>query len=165
MSTEANLKRIAVTQIVLFLAQFRCILIRAIRGIGNHEMNWRPTAGIDSIGMLVKKVVGLEAYWIHEVVGPYEVGRIKTSEGEHTEFQASGLLKELERVGKASMCVLDCISDSDLAAPKTFWSNDEQRQKHTNVHWCLLNAIARMAINLGQIQYVRSLYSDAFDSL
>ena len=165
MSNDSSLERIAVTQIVLFLAQFRCFLIRTIRDIVDHEMNWRPSAGIDSIGMLVRKVAGLEAYWIHEVVGPYEVGRIRTSRGEHSEFQASGLLEELERVGKGSMCVLECISDSDLAAPRTYWSNDEQRQKHTNVHWCLLNVIARMAMSFGQIQYVRKLYLDAFDSV
>jgi hypothetical protein len=128
-------------------------------------MNWRPSSEIDSIGMLVRKVAGLEAYWIHEVVGPYEVGRIKTSRGEYSEFQTSGLLEELERVGKGSMCVLDCISDSDLTAPRIYWSNEEQRQKHTNIHWCLLNVIAQMAMSFGQIQYVRKLYTDAFDSL
>ncbi|MFQ5820138.1 MAG: DinB family protein [Candidatus Heimdallarchaeota archaeon] len=143
-----------IDQITQFLEEVHATLERAIDGLENPELNWRPSSNSNTIGNLLKHIMGAEAFWIHHIVGGMETQRVRTSEFEVKEFQIIILREEIVHVKELTKKVLEKLTDEHLAELRA------ARKKQPTVYWCLMNIIKHSAQHIGQIFYIRKMYSD-----
>ena len=135
-------------------------LDRAIEGITDEELNWDPSEQSNPIGVLLTHITGAESYWIHKVVGGKEVERVRSEEFLPKVNLTSEVLKRIKEVRDVTISVLSELNDSDLTQPRLFWSNSQERELQTTVHWAILHFIEHTALHVGQIYYARKLYAD-----
>lgn len=148
--------------ILYFIDRMHIRLDQAIEGLTSKEVNWRPSPSSNTIGNLLKHMNGLEAFWIHHVVGGIETQRNRTSEFEIRDFPMDELLEEYRRVKVVTRRVITDLTEETLSELRSFkdpvaQSEDEQ---HTTVHWCLMHTIEASTQHIGQIFYIRKMYRD-----
>lgn len=154
MSPCTSKPRKKIEQILLFLEEIHTTLERAIKGLENRELNWRPSPKSNTIGNLLKHIMGAEAFWIHHVVGGMETQRVRTSEFKVKEFQIINLREEIVHVKEMTKKVMEKLTDEQLAELRI------ARKKRTTVYWCLIHIIEHSAQHIGQIFYIRKMYAD-----
>jgi uncharacterized damage-inducible protein DinB len=135
-------------------------LDNAIENIDNKELNWRPSKSSNSIGNLLAHISGAEGFWIHHIVGGMKTDRVRQSEFEIKDFNIDELRSRIDIVHSKSLEILSRLSDHDLISERSFWSNIEQKEKLTTVHWCILHIIEHAGLHTGQIYYIRKMYAD-----
>ena len=148
--------------ILYFIDRMHMRLDQAIEGLIPQEVNWRPSPSSNTIGNLLKHMNGTEAFWIHYVAGGMETQRDRASEFEIRDFPMEGLLEEYRQVKEVSRRVIEDLTEEELAESRSFkaprtQSEDEQ---HTTVHWCLMHTIEASTQHIGQIFYIRKMYTD-----
>lgn len=159
--TKSNANRnSSIAHLQNFLKQIYSRLIHAIDNIDNTELNWRPSESSNSIGNLLTHMVGAEGFWIHHVVGGMKTDRVRQSEFEHKTFHIEELRFRIEEVQSQSLDIISRLSEHDLNTERSFWSNKEQREIAKPVHWCILHIIEHSGLHIGQIYYIRKMYSD-----
>ena len=60
--------------------QVHADLDRAIYVLNNLETNWQPSQSSNSIGNLLKHIVGAESFWLREVLNGIQIDRNRESE-------------------------------------------------------------------------------------
>ncbi|MFX0065134.1 MAG: DinB family protein [Candidatus Hermodarchaeota archaeon] len=144
-----------------FLDEVHESLERAIEGIKIQELNWRSSPNSNSIGNLLKHILGAEAFWIHHIIGGRETRRVRASEFETQEFQFNQLLEEFFQVKEQTKLVLAEVRDEQLIELRTYWSQLSNQTKETTVFWCLMHIIEHSALHIGQILFIRKMYGDS----
>ncbi|MFW9986659.1 MAG: DinB family protein [Candidatus Odinarchaeota archaeon] len=160
MSKSASGARREVERFSQFLEEVHSGLERAIDGLENVELNWRPSPSSNSIGNLLKHIIGSQAFWIHHVVGGMVTDRVRSAEFEVKDFDTSDLRKELSDVRKKTNLVLEKLTDAELEQMRSYWSQLAQCEKQVSVYWCLFHVIEHSALHIGQIFYARKMYVD-----
>jgi uncharacterized damage-inducible protein DinB len=160
MSKSGSGARREVERLSQFLEEVHTGLERAIDGLENVELNWRPSLSSNSVGNLLKHIIGSQAFWIHHVVGGKVTDRVRSAEFEAKDFDTSDLRKELSRVRKVTNLILEKLTDAELDKMRSYWSQLAQREKQVSVYWCLFHVIEHSAQHIGQIFYARKMYAD-----
>ncbi|MFX1492083.1 MAG: DinB family protein [Promethearchaeota archaeon] len=160
MPSSASAIRREVKRFSQFLEEVHTGLERAIDGLENVELNWRPSRSSNSIGNLLKHIIGSQAFWIHHVVGGKVTDRVRSAEFEVKDFNISDLRKELSQVRKLTNLILEKLTDAELDEMRSYWSQLAQCEKQVSVYWCLFHVIEHSAQHIGQIFYARKMYVD-----
>lgn len=160
MSYRTSKLKKEIDKLLQFLKEVQTTLEQAIEGLENRELNWRPSPKSNTIGNLLKHIMGAEAFWIHHVVGRMETKRVRASEFEAREFQIIDLRKELANAREVTKKVLEELNDDQLSELRQYWSQRAERQMKTTVYWCLMHIIEHTAQHIGQIFYIRKMYAD-----
>ncbi|MHA2135557.1 MAG: DinB family protein [Candidatus Thorarchaeota archaeon] len=147
-----------VTRYTLFLESIHADLIRIMDEMTFAELNWRPSKTINSIGNMIRHVIGAESFWIHEVIGGTKIERNRESEFNHVSFRLSNLKELQKEVHQTSREVLHKQTNRDLENIRTYWSAKEQLSRRSTIHQCLLHVTTHSARHIGQIYYLRKLY-------
>ena len=140
--------------------QVHADLDRAIHGLNNLETNWQPSPSSNSIGNLLKHIIGAESFWVREVLNGVQVERDRESEFLTKKFDIVELLKELTVIRDQTHQVLAKLVDKDLEYLRSYQSRRDEVTKKVSVHWCILHIIEHTAMHTGQIFYVRKMYAD-----
>lgn len=160
MSPCTSEPRKKIEKILYFLVEINATLERAIEDLENRELNWRPSPKSNTIGNLLKHIVGAEAFWIHHVVGGMETKRVRASEFEARKFQIIDLREELANAKEVTKKVFEELNDEQLSELRQYWSRRAARKMKTTVYWCLMHIIEHSAQHIGQIFYIRKMYAD-----
>ncbi len=147
-----------IEQITQFLGEVHTTLELVIESIENPELNWRPTHNSNTIGNLLKHIMGAEAFWIHHVVSSMETKRVRASEFEIREFQIIDLHEEFNHVKEVTNKVLEELTDDQLYELRQFWSRRVEKKMQATIFWCLMHIIEHTALHIGQIFYIRKMY-------
>jgi len=150
----------SVEHIQSFLKQIYSRLNQAIENINNAELNWRPSKSSNSIGNLLTHISGAEEFWLHHIIGGMKTDRVRQSEFDVKEFNIDELTSHIDKVHFQSLEIISRLSDHDLITERGFWSNLEQKEKLTTVYWCILHVIEHAGLHIGQIYFIRKMYSD-----
>lgn len=135
-------------------------LDRAILGLNNLETNWQPSPSSNSIGNLLKHIVGAESFWLREVLNGIQIDRDRESEFLTKKFDIVELLKELKLIRNHAHQALAELVDKDLEYLRSYQSRQDGVTKKVSVHWCILHIIEHTALHTGQIFYIRKMYAD-----
>ena len=148
--------------IMQFNERMHSLLDQAIKGLENQELNWRPSQSSNTIGNLLKHIVGSTSFWLLYVAGGLSINRDRPAEFESQDLQIVNLRAELNTLKTVSERVFKGLTDGILAQSRTFrmpWAPAEGAHQVT-VHWCLMHAIEHTAGHIGQIFYIRKMYTD-----
>ena len=160
--TDRNSKP-GVDGIIQFHERIYNLLEQSLENLEDSEMNWRPSPNSNTIGNLLKHIVGSASFWILYVVGGLGLNRDRPSEFESKDFRIVDLQAELNMLKSLSDRVLTALTDETLAELKIFdlpWAPSEG-ENHATVHWCIMHAIEHTSGHIGQIFYIRKMYADS----
>ncbi|MFX0014310.1 MAG: DinB family protein [Promethearchaeota archaeon] len=160
MSSNALKQRSEVVRIEQFLKEVHIELKDSIKNLEDRELNWRPSQSSNSIGNLLKHILGSEAFWIHHIVGGLESQRIRASEFTIEDFNFKNLQNELIKTKRMTKKVLIELNDEQLSELRTYWSQLTNQHRERTVYWCLMHSIEHSALHIGQIFYIRRLFRD-----
>lgn len=149
--------------LIQFHERIFSLLEQSIESLEDPELNWRPSSNSNSIGNLLKHIVGSASFWILYIAGGLGLNRDRPAEFETNEFRMVELRTELNTAKALFSRVLSGFTDELLAEIKTFdipWAPSEGFHQAT-VHWCLMHAIEHTSGHIGQIFYIRKLYRDS----
>jgi uncharacterized damage-inducible protein DinB len=135
-------------------------LDRSIEGLTDGELNWDPSEHSNPIGVLLTHISGAESYWIHKIVGGIEVERVRAEEFLPKVNSTPEVMERIQEVREVTRTVLSELENSNLSQPRSFWSNSQERELETTVHWAIMHFIEHTALHVGQIFYARKLYAD-----
>ena len=163
MSENEFERRTETNELLRFLGEVRSNLNRAINGLEDTELNWRPSHNSNSIGNLLNHIAGAEGFWIHHIVGDMPTSRNRDSEFEVKDFHVADLVVTLDNVTRTTRAVLAELTDSDLDVQRTYWSNRTGQHKQATIRWCILHIIEHSALHIGQVFFIRKMYNDISD--
>jgi uncharacterized damage-inducible protein DinB len=137
------------------LDDLRRQVVETVAPLSDEQVN-RTVPGLrNSVGILLKHLVGSERYWVGEVAGGRPAHRYRDAEFEHEPVRKADLLAEIERVAAQTRDVLDRLTAADLA------QEVEVRRTRGTVQdtksGALLHATQHLAYHLGQIRYLAKL--------
>jgi uncharacterized damage-inducible protein DinB len=130
-------------------------LVEMVTPLDDEQIN-RIVPGLrNSIGILLKHLIGAERYWIGEVAGGRPAYRNRDAEFEHTPVREADLLAELDRVAAQTREVLERLTPAELLQEvEVKRAGGTARETKTEA---LLHAIQHLAYHLGQIRYLAKL--------
>ncbi|RMF87674.1 MAG: DUF1572 domain-containing protein [Nitrospinota bacterium] len=62
------------------LEEIRDLTFQRIEGLNDAQINWAPKQGYNSIGVIIKHMLGAEKFWIGEKIGGTPVHRDRDDE-------------------------------------------------------------------------------------
>jgi uncharacterized damage-inducible protein DinB len=160
MQANTDSEKSLVVRYAVFHDSFHYDLIKVMSELTSAELNWRPTETSNSIGNIINHILGAESFWIHRIIGGIEMERNRESEFRVEDFLLPNLLYQQEAVRKVSQEVLRNLSNCHLERARLYWSVRSQSQKRSTIHQCLIHISTHSARHLGQIYYLRRMYSE-----
>ena len=127
---------------------------QAIVGIPQEALDWVPGSDINSLSILVMHTAGAERYWIGDVIGRDDSGRVREAEFQVKGLNAETLEDRLDEVFSHSQGVLAELILDDLESIRT--SSRDGRK--VTVAWSLAHALEHTALHLGHMQIIRQLW-------
>lgn len=131
----------------------------ALHGLPPEALDWTPGAGapegLNSLGVLAVHVAGAQRYWLGDVLAGEPSGRERAAEFRARGFDAQTLEELLDQALTYASGVLENLSLDDLQTERT--SPRDGRQ--FSASWCILHNLEHVAIHLGHMQLMRSLWN------
>jgi uncharacterized damage-inducible protein DinB len=124
---------------------------RAIDGLPQETLDWKPGVDMNTIDVLVVHLAGAERYWIGDVAGQEPSGRDRAAEFQSGGLDASELRLRLSAVLENAQGVLDRLALEDLAATRI----SPRDGREFTAGWALAHALEHTALHLGHIQITR----------
>ncbi|MFX0173778.1 MAG: DinB family protein [Candidatus Hodarchaeota archaeon] len=134
MSSYVLKQRSEVERIEQILKEVHIQLKDSVKNLEDQELNWRPSQNSNSIGNLLKHIVGSEAFWIHHVVGGLESQRVRTSEFEIKDFNFKNLQNEITKTKRMTKKILIELYDEQLSESRTYWSQLINQNRERTVY-------------------------------
>ncbi|MDR7418442.1 MAG: DinB family protein [Armatimonadota bacterium] len=137
------------------IGDLRRQLLETVTPLSDEQVN-RTVPGLrNSVGILLKHLIGSERYWIGEVAGGRPAHRNRDAEFAAAPVRKPDLLAEIERVAAQTREVLDRLTPADLVQEvevrRTTGTVTETKAG------ALLHAAQHLAYHLGQIRYLAKL--------
>lgn len=127
---------------------------QAIEDLPQEALDWVPGPDINSLSVLVMHTAGAERYWIGDVIGRDDSGRVREAEFQVKGLNAETLEDRLDEVFSHSQGVLAELNLGDLESIRT--SSRDSRK--VTVAWSLAHALEHTALHLGHMQIIRQLW-------
>jgi uncharacterized damage-inducible protein DinB len=128
---------------------------QAIEGLPQEAIDWVPGPDINSLSVLVMHTAGAERYWIGDVIGRDDSGRVREAEFQVKGINAETLEDHLDKVLSHSQSVLAELNFDDLESNRT--SSRDGRK--VTIAWSLAHALEHTALHLGHMQIIRQLWA------
>jgi uncharacterized damage-inducible protein DinB len=128
---------------------------QAIEGLPQEAIDWVPGPDINSLSVLVMHTAGAERYWIGDVIGRDDSGRVREAEFQVKGINAETLEDHLDKVLSHSQSVLAELNLDDLESIRT--SSRDGRK--VTIAWSLAHALEHTALHLGHMQIIRQLWA------
>lgn len=143
-----------------YLTEFNIIredISKVIRGLNDEAANWQPLqAGTNSIYAILTHIIGVDNFWVRQIIGGQTVQRNREAE-----FRASGKIAELLTVWEESWIQIESLlgklDHAQLLEVRSRPFSSEQQESIT-VQWIILHLITHYATHLGHIQLTRQLW-------
>ncbi|MEW5872952.1 MAG: DinB family protein [Chloroflexota bacterium] len=130
----------------------------ALHGLPPEALDWTPGAdapeGLNSLGVLAVHVAGAQRYWLGDVLAGEPSGRERAAEFRARGFEAQALEELLDQALAYASGVHENLSLEDLQTERT---SPRDGRKFT-ASWCILHNLEHVAIHLGHMQLMRSLW-------
>jgi uncharacterized damage-inducible protein DinB len=127
---------------------------QAISGLPQTALDWVPGPDINSLSVLVMHTAGAERYWIGDVIGRDDSGRVRGAEFRVKGINTDKLNDRLDEVLSHSRGVLAKLNLDDLETLRT--STRDGRE--VTVTWSMAHALEHTALHLGHMQIIRQLW-------
>ncbi len=136
------------------LRELHIELKKALEGLPQEALDFKPAEDIPSICILVVHLTGAERYWIGDVVAKRPSDRDRGSEFKAHSLPASVLEKRLDDALEFAQDTIRSMTVEDLGALRI--SARDGRQ--FTIAWALLHALEHTAVHLGHVQIIRQLW-------
>lgn len=148
---------IVLAEVVERLEALHRTIEKAIDGMPDEAMDWRPGPGMNSLGVLLTHAMGAQRYWIGDVAGGDDSGRDREAEFIARGVGTAALIERGREVLAHSRSVLGTLSSADLPAPRTALPSGRQ----VTTAWAILHALEHTALHAGHIEITRQLWDAA----
>jgi uncharacterized damage-inducible protein DinB len=128
---------------------------QAIEGLPEEALDWTPGPEINSISVLITHTAGAERYWIGDVIGRDDSGRVRDDEFKVKGINFEQLKDRLDEILYHSRGVLNDLNLEDL---ETVRMSPRDGREFT-VAWSLAHALEHTALHLGHMQIIRQLWN------
>jgi uncharacterized damage-inducible protein DinB len=123
-----------------------------IAPLSDDEIN-RAVPGLqNTVGILLRHIVGSERYWIGEIAGGRPTHRVRDAEFGHDPLEKAALLADLARAATLRREVLE-----GLTAPDLLVEVEGQRTRgvvRATRAFALIHATGHLSYHLGQLRYM-----------
>jgi uncharacterized damage-inducible protein DinB len=130
---------------------------KAIVGLPQEALDWSPGPGMNSMAVLVVHTAGAERYWIGDVIGQDDSGRVRDEEFMTKGLDETALCGKLAAALEHSRGVLADLSVTDLDQPRRSARHGED----FTAGWALVHALEHTAVHTGHIQLMRQLWDQS----
>ncbi|RMF93332.1 MAG: DinB family protein, partial [Nitrospinota bacterium] len=125
-----------------------------IEGLNDAQINWAPKQGYNSIGVIIKHMLGAEKFWIGEKIGGTPVHRDRDDE-----FRGPISLAELrqrrDEVSRMTTQALEKVGEEDFQRKIATARGEKPLEEY------LLWVIGHMSQHQGQVYLMKKLVEDA----
>lgn len=127
---------------------------KAIAGLSQEALDWSPGPGMNSMAVLAVHSAGAERYWIGDVIGQDDSGRVRDEEFVMKGLNETMLRDKLAAALEHSRGVLAALSVTDLGKMR----RSARHSEDFSVGWALAHALEHTAVHTGHIQLMRQLW-------
>lgn len=126
----------------------------AIAGLSPEALDWVPGLEMNSFNVLVTHLAGSERFWVGDMVGQDESGRVRAEEFATTGLTEADLVQRLDEVFAHSYQVLSqlLLTDLDKMHPSS------GREESFLVSWSLMHNLEHVALHVGHLQMMRQMW-------
>ncbi len=136
------------------LEEIRTNTFQRIAELNDTQINWAPKDGYNSIGVIIKHMLGAEKFWVGEKVGGIPAHRNRDDEFRGPISKAE-LQKRKEEVSTLTAQSLEKLTDQDLG--KKFATAREEKPLEEYLMWIT----GHMSQHQGQVYLMKKLVEDA----
>jgi uncharacterized damage-inducible protein DinB len=129
----------------------------AIAGLSSEVLDWVPGPDMNSLTVLVTHLAGSERFWVGDMVGQNDSGRIRSEEFETKNLRETDLVQRLDDSLAHSEKVLAQLLITDLDKVYESPINGDLFR----VSWSLMHNLEHVALHVGHIQMMRQLWEMA----
>lgn len=126
---------------------------QAIDALPPEALDWVPGAGMNSLAVLVTHTAQSERYWVGQMAGGDDAGRVRSEEFETRGRTADTLVAHLDASLAHSRRTLEALTLAALDDTRPHPERGEVR-----VGWSLMHALEHTAMHAGHIQLTRQLW-------
>lgn len=126
----------------------------SIKDLSEEALDWVPGRRMNSMAVLVVHLVGAERYWIGDVAGGDQSGRVRSEEFQVRGLSNTELSERLLQSEAFTRGILERLRVEDLSKPRT----SPRDERSFTIGWVLLHALEHTAIHLGHIQIARQMW-------
>ena len=126
----------------------------AIAGLSPEALAWVPGPEMNSFSVLVTHLAGSERFWIGDMAGQDDSGRVRSEEFAVTGLTEVDLVQHLDESLAHSQQVLANLLLTDL--DKVYES--PVNRDSFRVSWSLLHNLEHVALHVGHIQILRQMW-------
>jgi uncharacterized damage-inducible protein DinB len=144
------------TEVLNRLHELHNEIEKAIEGLPQEALDWKPGPAMNSICVLVVHLSGAERFLIGDIVKGEPSQRNRPAEFMAAGWEAAALVKRLRDAEAYFKSVLESMSLEDLGGERRHPRDGSQ----VSVSWAILHALEHTALHTGQIQDLRQLYQD-----
>ena len=133
------------------LEDLRKEVLRSVEDLTDDEINRQPEGLDNTIGIMLRHLVGSEKFWIHERIGGIAVHRNRDAEFAHDRLVKSDLVAAMQTAGEETQRVLAEVS------PATLREEFDWTRGRRNKEWAVVHTVEHYAYHHGQIRIYRKL--------
>lgn len=126
----------------------------AIAGLSSEALDWIPAPEMNSFSVLVTHMAGSERFWIGDMVGQDDSGRVRSDEFAVIGLTEAELVQRLDESFAHSQSVLAKLLLTDL--DKVHQS--PVRGDAIRVSWSLMHNLEHVALHVGHLQIMRQMW-------
>jgi uncharacterized damage-inducible protein DinB len=124
-----------------------------VRRLPPQALNYRPTAGFNSISVLVTHLAGSQQWWIGEVVANRAMHRDRDAEFRAEDVDESVLMARFQDAARLVRDVFGTLTSGMLDQTRLY------RAQPVTIRWILMRLLAHAARHVGQMQIVEKLWA------
>ncbi len=125
-----------------------------IEALPDLAFDWSPGLEMNTITILVNHSLGAERFWIGEVAGGVQVGRVRDEEFLSANQTSAELITHIDKATAFAEEIVSSLQPSDFGRKRQLANHD----RSCTVGWALLHALEHTAQHCGHIQQIRQLW-------
>ena len=133
----------------------------ALDGLSQDALDWKPTPGMNSIGVLIIHLIGAERYWFGDVVMHEPSSRNRDQEFHSRGLDSLELTRRLDDALTYIQNSLDTLSLADLTENRISPRDGEV----FTIGWSMLHVLKHNALHLGHIEAARHMWEMGLSNL
>lgn len=126
----------------------------AIAGLSPEALDWVPGPEMNSFSVLVTHVAGSERFWIGDMAGQDDSGRVRSEEFAVTGLTEAALVQRLDESFAHSQKVLSNLLLTDLDK----FHESPVHSESFRVSWSLMHNLEHVALHVGHLQMLRQMW-------
>ena len=126
----------------------------AIAGLSPEALAWVPGPEMNSFSVLVTHLAGSERFWIGDMAGQDDSGRVRAEEFAVTGLTEVELVQRLDESFAHSQQVLSNLLLTDLDK----FHESPVHSESFRVSWSLMHNLEHVALHVGHMQIMRQMW-------